>query len=87
MVIFLGVLFMFVVYLYDLKSKSKLEFNRAKRVFYYHLGKLGLKKEVWKSKSVIAVSPDSEVKMDKFFKKFRKFLVVYKLHTDSIEQL
>lgn len=78
---------MFVVYMYDLKAKNKKKFNRLKRRFYYHLGRLGLKKDVWLTKSTIRVKPKTEKIMDLFFKKFRNEVVVYKLHTTTIEEL
>jgi len=78
---------MFVVYMYDLKAKNKKKFNRVKRRFYYHMNKLGLKKDVWVTKSTIRVKPNSERMMDLFFKKFRKGVIVYKLNTTTIERL
>ena len=78
---------MFIVYIYDLIAKDKKQFNRTKRLFYYYLNKLELKKELWKSKSAICVGLDSEKKLFLFFKKFKKNIVVYKLFTESIEQL
>ena len=78
---------MFVVYIYDIKAKNKKKFNRVKRRFYYHLNKLDLQKQVWKTKSTIAVQPKTARVLDLFFKDFRKDVVVYKLHTTSIERL
>ncbi len=78
---------MFVIYLYDIKAKNKKEFNRVKRLFYYHLNKLNLKKEFWKTKSVLAVPLELEPPLDRFFKKVRKSIKVYKISADSIEKM
>ncbi|MBI5227395.1 hypothetical protein HY988_02290 [Candidatus Micrarchaeota archaeon] len=78
---------MFVVYLYDIKAKNKKTFNRTKRMFYYYLNKLNLKKEFWKSKSVLAVTPEFEKKMDLLFKRFRGSVIAYKIITDSVEKI
>lgn len=78
---------MFVVYIYDLKAKNRKKFNRTKRLFYYHLGKIPLKKEFWKSKSALAVPLKMEKTMDSFFKRFGKEVFVCKLATKSVEQL
>ncbi|MFH1785451.1 MAG: hypothetical protein ABH842_03400 [Candidatus Micrarchaeota archaeon] len=76
-----------VVYIYDLKAKNKKKFNRLKRVFYYHLNKLPLKKEHWKTKSTLSVKTTQEKQLDLFFRRFRKEVIVYKLYTDFIERL
>lgn len=78
---------MFIVYIYDLKAKDKKKFNRVKRLFYYHMAKLPLKKEFWKSKSALAVPAKMEKIMDSFFKKFQGGICVFKLNTNSIEEL
>jgi hypothetical protein len=76
-----------VLYLYDLNAKDKKKFNRVKRLFYYHLNQLPLKKELWKTKSALAVKPKLEKIMDVFFKKFSKNIIVYKATCVSIEQI
>jgi hypothetical protein len=76
-----------IVYIYDIKAKNKKSFNRAKRLFYYHLGRIPLKKEMWKTKSVLAVQPKMETTMDSFFRRFGKAVVVYKSYSESIERL
>jgi hypothetical protein len=76
-----------ILYIYDLKARNRKSFNRVKRLFYYHMGKLPLKKELWKTKSAIAVPPRMEKTMDSFFRRFRKSITVYKCHADSIEEL
>ncbi|MDD5339717.1 MAG: hypothetical protein PHV13_00525 [Candidatus ainarchaeum sp.] len=76
-----------ILYIYDVKAKDKGSFNRAKRLFYYHLGRLSLKKEAWKTKSVLAVQPKMEKTMDSFFRRFGKAVVVYKSYSESIERL
>jgi hypothetical protein len=78
---------MFVLYIYDLKAKNKKSFNRTKRLFYYHLNRLPLKKDVWKTKSAFAVETKLEKTMDGFFKRFGKSVIVYKAHIESIELL
>jgi hypothetical protein len=78
---------MLILYIYDVKAKNKKTFNRTKRLFYYHLGKLPLKKELWKTKSVIAVQPKMEKQMDSFFHRFGRAVVVYKSYSESVERL
>lgn len=76
-----------VLYLYDIKAKNKKKFNRVKRRFYYHLNKMPLNKEHWRTKSAIAVPTNLEAAMDKFFKMFGRSIIVYKIITESIEAL
>jgi len=76
-----------VVYIYDVKAKDKKSFNRVKRLFYYHLNRLQIKKEVWKTKSTLAVPPKMEKTMDLFFRRFGKAVVVYKSYSENIERL
>lgn len=76
-----------IVYVYDLSAKNKKEFNRVKRLFYYHMNRLPLKKELWKTKSALSVSLRMEKMMDAFFRRFRKSILVYKMHVEKIEQL
>lgn len=76
-----------ILYIYDLLAKDKKRFNRVKRVFYYHLNRLPLKKEVWKTKSALAVPSTMEKTMDLFFRRFKGSVVVYKSYSHSIEQL
>jgi hypothetical protein len=78
---------LYVLYIYDLNAKDKKKFNRVKRLFYYHLNRLPLKKELWKTKSAIAVKPKMEKMMDTFFKRFSKNTIVYKALCESIEQM
>jgi hypothetical protein len=78
---------MHVLYLYDIKAKNKKKFNRVKRRFYYHLNKLPLNKEHWRTKSAIAVPTNLEAAMDNFFKMFGRSVVVYKIIAESIEAL
>jgi hypothetical protein len=78
---------MFLVYVYDLNASDKKKFNRAKRRFYYHLNRLPLKKELWKTKSALAVQPRMEKLMDSFFRRFRGSILVYKMHVTEIEGL
>lgn len=78
---------MFIVYVYDLQARDKKSFNRVKRLFYYHINRLPLKKELWKTKSALAVKPSMEKIMDAFFRRFGKSVVVYKLLAEKIEQL
>lgn len=76
-----------ILYLYDLKAKNKREFNRVKRVFYYHLTKLSLPKTAFITKSTIVVNETSARLLDVFFKKFKNSLIVYKIYCESIEEL
>ncbi len=78
---------MLIIYIYDLVAKDRKRFNRVKRLFYYHLSKLPLRKEVWKTKSAIAVQPSMEKNLDRFFKRFGKSVVVYKALAESVELL
>ena len=75
-----------LVYLYDLKATVG-DYNRLKRNFYYHLNKNNYNQYFWKTKSVLVVPDEMERVIDGFFKKFEKFVVVYKIHTNSIEEL
>lgn len=77
----------YVLYIYDIKARNKRKFNRVKRRFYYHLNKLPLDKERWKTKSAIAVDTGMEPLMDRFFRMFGRSVVVYKVLADSIESL
>lgn len=78
---------MFVLYIYDIKAKDKRKFNRVKRLFYYHLGSLPLKKGAWKTKSAFAVESGQEKQVDLFFKRFGKSVVVYKIMAETISEL
>lgn len=76
-----------ILYIYDLNASNKKRFNRTKRLFYYHLNRLPLRKGVWKTKSAFAVPPKMEKMVDLFFKRFGKAVVVYKAVVESIEEL
>ena len=78
---------MFVLYIYDVKAENAKKFNRVKRRFYYHLNKLALKKELWKTKSALAVPLKMERTMDDFFKMFGNSVEVYKVTAETIEGL
>ena len=78
---------MFIVYMYDIKAKNKKKFNRVKRRFYYHLNKLDLDEDVWKTKSTIAVQPRKSRVLDAFFRDFTKDVVVFKIRASTIEEL
>jgi len=75
------------LYIYDLKHKNKKAFNRLKRLFYYHMNHLPIKKESWKSKSALAIPIKMEKMMDSFFGRFGMDVIVYKTRIESIEQL
>ena len=82
-------IFMFV-YLFDLKFKTKKEFNRIKRKFYYNLGLLGLGKESFFTKSGLLIHERDEAKVDNFFKQFKKTekdIIIYKFFTSAAEEL
>jgi len=74
------------IYIYDLKAKNKRKFNRVKRLFYYHLNNLPIRKEAWKTKSTIAVQPSMEKMMDAFFRRFGRSVIVFKVNAFSIEE-
>ncbi len=78
---------MLVLYIYDIKARNKKKFNRVKRRFYYHLNKLPLKKERWRTKSAIVVPTRMEHAMDRFFKRFGRSVEVYKVLAETIEEL
>lgn len=75
------------LYIYDLKAPNKQKFNRLKRVFYYHLAKLRLGKELWKTKSAFVVPDKKEVIVDIFFRRYSGSVEVYKAFVHSIEEL
>lgn len=76
-----------LLYIYDIKAKNRKSFNRTKRLFYYHLNRLPLKKELWKTKSALAVPPKMEKMMDSFFRRFGHAIIVYKVAAESIEEM
>ncbi|MFH0737334.1 MAG: hypothetical protein V1827_01890 [Candidatus Micrarchaeota archaeon] len=78
---------MYVLYLYDLKAKNKKSFNRTKRLFYYHLGRLSIRKDAWKTKSALAVPTKNEKMLDLFFRRFRRSVIVYKALVEDISEL
>jgi hypothetical protein len=67
-----------VVYFYDLKFKTKKQFNRVKRVFYYKLNKLAISNDAYKTKSTIIVGKKHELLLDAFFRNFNGSIEVYK---------
>jgi hypothetical protein len=75
-----------LVYIYDLKSTVR-DYNRLKRNFYYHLNKQGLHQYFSNTKSVLVAPDEAGPSIDSFFHGFRKSVVVYKIHTDSIEEV
>jgi len=75
-----------IIYIYDIKAANKKKFNRTKRVFYYRLNKMMLKKEMRKTKSTLAVPTKMEKAMDSFFKIFGKDILVYKIFAESVEE-
>ena len=75
------------LYLYDLKAKNQREFNQLKRVFYYHMAKLNLGRETWKTKSAFVVPESKELIIDAFFRRFSRSVEVYKAFIHSIEEL
>ena len=76
---------MFIVYMYDLTAKNKKLFNRNKRKFYYHLNKISIPTDSWKTKSTLVINQTNlEKTLDIFFKKFSSFCTCYKFETSSI---
>ena len=76
-----------ILYIYDLKAKNKKSFNRTKRLFYYHMNQLPLKKNFWKTKSALTVPLKHERMMDRFFKRFGRKVVVYKVLAEVISEI
>jgi len=75
-----------LVYLYDIKTALR-NYNRVKRVFYYNLNKQGLSKYYWKTKSVLVAPNNMELVIDRFFREYSKFCVVYKIKCKQIEEV
>ncbi|MBD3210693.1 hypothetical protein GF318_04905 [Candidatus Micrarchaeota archaeon] len=73
--------------MYDIKARNKKRFNRVKRRFYYHLKKLNLQQDSWKTKSTISVKPAMEGVLDRFFRKFGRDIEVYKIHATTVEEI
>lgn len=79
-----------ILYFYDLVFKSKKDFNRKKRRFYYYLNKLNLPKNNWLNKSVLLIHDKDENIVDQFFKDYKKTereIKIYKIFTTTIEEL
>ena len=79
--------FMYFLYFYDLKFKTKKQHNRLKRKFYYHMHKLDLIDTFFKTKSVLMVPKKYEKLVDNFFLSFREDVEVYKAKTRYVEEL
>ena len=75
-----------LVYLYDIKTDPK-QYNKIKRRFYYHLHKSFLKDCSYLTKSVLLVPDELEHRADMFFNKFIRYLEIYKIKTENIEEL
>jgi len=79
-----------LLYIYDIKFRTKRDFNKTKRAFYYNLQKIGLGQANWLTKSTILVPDPMEQNMDVFFKRFKtrsRNLVVYKVFAHHIEEI
>lgn len=76
-----------IVYFYDLKPKRKDDYNRIKRIFYYNFNKIRLNDFSYKTKSVLMVADNYEKLIDSFFVGFKGNIEVYKIRTESVEQL
>jgi len=79
-----------ILYFYDLVFKTKKDFNRKKRRFYYYLNKLNLPKNYWLNKSVLLIPDKDEYIVDQFFKEYKKSereIKIYKIFTSSIEEI
>ena len=75
-----------LLYLYDLKTELK-EYNKIKRRFYYNLKKTSLSQAENLTKSVLLVPEEIEQEADLFFSKFIRYVEVYKVRVNSIEEL
>ena len=78
---------MFYIYFYDLRPKNPKDYNRLKRKFYYHLNKLNLDTNYWRTRSVLIVPPEIEAILDEFFLSFKPDVEVYKAQTKYVEEL
>lgn len=79
-----------IVYFYDLDCKTKKEYNRKKRVFYYNLGKIILPENFRLNKSVLLVPEEKEQVLDSFFRRYKraeKGIKIYKIFTTAIEEI
>lgn len=79
-----------LLYIYDIKHENKRNFNKIKRVFYYNLGKLGLKNTTKITKSTILVPDTYERIMDNFFSNFKKKtknIIIFKVFAHSVEEI
>jgi len=83
----------FIIYTYDIKLKkvknNLQNYNTVKRRFYTGLKNLN-KNAIFlrtNSKSMIITTLEYEYILDLFFKKFKKWIVAYKIITDEIYEL
>jgi len=76
-----------VLYVYDIQSSNRKEYNRIKRRFYYRLNKLFEKNFFWKTESCLIVPVKSEGNIDSFFRGFRPNILVYKTHISFLRRL
>ncbi|MEM4359110.1 MAG: hypothetical protein QXT45_01105 [Candidatus Bilamarchaeaceae archaeon] len=85
-----------IVYVYDLKFKTKKEFNKIKRNFYYSLNslitKLNTQDVRYLTKSTLLVADAKETLFDSFFLAFRQktgtaSITVFKIFANDIEEL
>ena len=83
-----------MVYVYDIKKQlienDKKNYNTIKKLFYNNLNKLVEKNIIIKTNSkstILCFAPDYWM-VDMLFKKFKKWMIVYKIITNEIyEQL
>ena len=74
------------LYLYDIKTDKKI-YNKIKRRFYYSLKQSELSTLPLKTKSVILVPDNLEVKADLFFMRFRGYIEIYKAKVEYIQEI
>ena len=73
--------------MFDLICKDLKAYNTLKRRFYYQLKKSGIANAPFKTKSVIYVRDSLEKEADAFFLKWEGAIVVFKSHTEEVDQL
>lgn len=66
------------MYVYDLRASNPKEYNRVKRRFYYHLGRLFPSRKLWRTESCIVVPAKQERILENLFMGFGSNITVYK---------
>ena len=83
----------YVVYIYDIKTGlvalDKKNYNTTKRRFYIDLAHLSKRAVLCRteSKSMIIVLSEYESEADGFFRKYRRWISLYKIFTSKIHEM